>query len=90
MVIMKNNENMKSLNSKDSWEKGVRAKKINASTDYDICSEQLSPFGGLLGLIKFLDLIKLINQNVKQDFIFATKVVINTAFAHFGSSCNII
>jgi hypothetical protein len=59
MVIKKNNDNMKSLNSKDSWEKGVRARKINASTDYDTCSEQLSPFGGLLGLIKFLDLIKL-------------------------------
>jgi hypothetical protein len=59
MVIMKNKDNMKSLNSKDSWEKDVRARKINASTDYDTCSEQLSPFGGLLGLIKFLDLIKL-------------------------------
>jgi hypothetical protein len=36
----------------------ARASKINASTAYDTCREQLSPFGGLLALIKFLDLIK--------------------------------
>jgi hypothetical protein len=33
-----------------------RARKINASTEVETCSEQLSPFGGLLGLVKFLDL----------------------------------
>jgi hypothetical protein len=37
---------------------GTKAKKINASTAYDTCSEQLSPFGGLLPLIKFLDLVE--------------------------------
>jgi hypothetical protein len=56
MVNMKDRDNMKSLNSKDSSEKGLRARKINASTDFETCSEQLSPFGGLLGLIKFFDL----------------------------------
>jgi hypothetical protein len=35
-----------------------RANKINASTAYDTCREQLSPFGGLLALVKFLDLIQ--------------------------------
>ena len=35
-----------------------RASKINASTVYETCTEQLSPFGGLLGLIKFFDLIE--------------------------------
>ena len=34
-----------------------RPRKINASTAYETCSEQLSPFGGLLALIKFVDLI---------------------------------
>jgi hypothetical protein len=34
------------------------ARKINASTYYETCSEQLSPFGGALALIKFIDLIK--------------------------------
>jgi Transposase DDE domain group 1 len=39
--------------------KGNRAKarKINASTEYDTCTERLSPFGGLLAVIKFLDLV---------------------------------
>jgi hypothetical protein len=37
----------------------ARPRKITASTDYDTCSERLSPFGGLLALIKFLDLIGL-------------------------------
>jgi hypothetical protein len=36
----------------------ARASKISASTAYDTCREQLSPFGGLLALIKFLDLLK--------------------------------
>lgn len=57
MVNMKNKDNTKSLNSKGSCTQGLRARKINAFTDYETCSEQLSPFGGLLGLIKFLDLI---------------------------------
>jgi hypothetical protein len=35
-----------------------KAKIINAFTPYETCTEQLSPFGGLLAVIKFLDLIK--------------------------------
>ena len=35
----------------------VKARKINASAPYETCTEQLSPFGGLLALIKFLDLV---------------------------------
>ena len=43
--------------------KGLRkisadARNINASTEVDTCTEQLSPFGGLLATIKFLDLLK--------------------------------
>jgi hypothetical protein len=34
-----------------------RPSKIGPSTRYDTCTERLSPFGGLLALIKFLDLI---------------------------------
>ncbi len=36
-----------------------RARKINASTVYGTCGEQISPFGGLLGLVKVLDLFDL-------------------------------
>jgi hypothetical protein len=35
-----------------------KAKIINAFTPYETCTEQLSPFGGLLAMIKFLDLIR--------------------------------
>ena len=44
--------------SKGSETEAKRARKINASTDFETCTEQLSPFGGLLGLIKFFDLIE--------------------------------
>lgn len=33
-------------------------RKITAYTRYGTCTERLSPFGGLLGLIKFLDLLR--------------------------------
>ena len=35
----------------------VEARKIDASTQFDTCTERLSPFGGLLALIKFFDLV---------------------------------
>ncbi|HEA67714.1 MAG TPA: hypothetical protein ENI07_12950 [Desulfobacterales bacterium] len=36
----------------------AETRKINASTPVETCSEQLSPFGGLLALVKFFDLVK--------------------------------
>lgn len=59
MVKKQKNYITKSLISKDSEEKEQRARKINASTVFETCTEQITPFGGLLGLIKFLDLIQL-------------------------------
>ena len=35
-----------------------KASKIGPFTAYEYCRERLSPFGGLLGLVKFLDLVK--------------------------------
>ena len=35
----------------------AKASKIGPSTPYGYCSERLSPFGGLLGLVKFIDLV---------------------------------
>ena len=58
MVKKQNKDITKSPISKGSKVKDQRARRINASTVYETCTEQLSPFGGLLGLIKFLDLIK--------------------------------
>ena len=58
MVKDGNKATTNTLISKGSEEGERRARKINASTAFETCTEQISPFGGLLGLIKFLDLIK--------------------------------
>ena len=58
MVKKRKKHNKKKHVSKGFNDNGSEARKINASTSYDTCPERLSPFGGLLGLIKFLDLIK--------------------------------
>jgi len=39
---------------KGFWEESCRPSRITASTPYGTCTERLSPFGGLLGLIKFI------------------------------------
>jgi len=57
MVKSKKSDFRKNRNGKERDEYRPKAKKISASTIYDTCSEQLSPFGGLLALIKFLDLV---------------------------------
>lgn len=36
----------------------AKATRIGPSTAYEVCSERLSPFGGLLGLIKFMDVVQ--------------------------------
>ncbi len=59
MVKQRRKSNRKKRVSKGLRDNGSRARKINASTVFETCTEQISPFGGLLGLIKFLDLVKL-------------------------------
>ena len=44
--------------SKGFCEGAGTPRKITASTLYGTCTERLSAFGGLLGLIKFLDLLR--------------------------------
>jgi hypothetical protein len=56
MVKRQKNINRENRNDKGFCQKRAKARKINASTADETCSEQLSPFGGLLALIKFLDL----------------------------------
>jgi len=58
MVKQQKKSNKKRHNGKGFKENGAEARKINASTVYETCTEQLSPFGGLLALIKFLDLVR--------------------------------
>lgn len=58
MVKQQDGSTAKTHDCKGFSKSCARASKINASTAYDTCREQLSPFGGLLALIKFLDLIQ--------------------------------
>ena len=57
MVKSSKSDSQQNCNCKGSIKSRSRANKINASTPYETCSEQLSPFGGLLAMIKFFDLI---------------------------------
>ncbi len=57
MVKRRKNNNRKNRSRKGFYQKRADARKINASTAYETCTEQLSPFGGLLALIKFIDLV---------------------------------
>jgi len=56
MVKRRGNNTKKKRSGKGFKENGPKARRINASTVYDTCTEQLSPFGGLLSLIKFFNL----------------------------------
>jgi hypothetical protein len=58
MVKRRKNNTKKKRNGKGFKANGAKARKINASTVFETCTEQLSPFGGLFPLIKFFDLVK--------------------------------
>ncbi len=58
MVKQQKKNTKKKRNGKGFKENGAKARKINASTVFETCTEQLSPFGGLLPLIKFFDLVR--------------------------------
>jgi len=57
MVKRRKNNNRKNRSRKGFCKNRAKARKISASTAYETCTEQLSPFGGLLALIKFMDLV---------------------------------
>ena len=57
MVKKRKKHTTKKRDSKACSNNGSEARKIKASTPYGTCTERLSPFGGLLGLVKFLDLM---------------------------------
>jgi hypothetical protein len=71
MVKKRKEDNTKRLDSKGDRRGEERASKINASTIYETCSEQLSPFGGLLGLIKFIDVVEL--EEIFKDIYISPK-----------------
>jgi len=57
MVKKRKKNNWKNHIRKGFCKNRAKARKINASTPFATCTEQLSPFGGLLALIKFFDLV---------------------------------
>jgi hypothetical protein len=57
MVKMSKSKEAANRKNKGFGGNSDESRKINASTAYETCREQLSPFGGLLAMIKFLDLI---------------------------------
>ena len=58
MVKTQNKDNAGRLINQGKEECLWRAMKIGPSTAHEYCSERLSPFGGLLGLVKFMDAVK--------------------------------
>ncbi len=58
MVKQRKKHTKKNLAGKGFNKNAAKARKINAPTPAEACSEQLSPFGGLLSLVKFLDFVK--------------------------------
>ncbi|HHP7235701.1 MAG TPA: hypothetical protein ACFCUC_13805 [Desulfobacterales bacterium] len=57
MVKRRKQRSSKTRGRKEFCANRAKAGKINASTAYETCSEQLSPFGGVLPLVKFFDLV---------------------------------
>jgi hypothetical protein len=57
MVKRRKNSNRKNFIGKGFCKNQIKARKISASSPFGTCTEQLSPFGGLLALIKFFDLV---------------------------------
>jgi hypothetical protein len=58
MVKFSKSKKRKNRKNKGFNKKAAGARKISASTPHETCTEQLSPFGGLLAMIKFFDLIE--------------------------------
>ncbi len=57
--MVKSNTQNNSIKHKNQGKtkKPWKPAKINANTHYDVCDSRLTPYGGLLPLIKFLDLV---------------------------------
>ena len=58
MVKEQEKDSAKRRGNQGKAECPAQASKIWHSTPYSYCSERLSPFGGLLGLVKFMELIR--------------------------------
>ena len=57
MIKQRKKNKRKKRSSKGFTANTAKSRKINTSTKYETCDEQLSPYGGLLAVIKFFDLV---------------------------------
>jgi hypothetical protein len=58
MAKRRKNNIRKTRKGKEFTRKLIKARKINASTRIETCEEALSPFGGLLAVVKFFELVQ--------------------------------
>ena len=58
MVKRQNKNTAKRRENQEEAVCPAKARKIGHATPYSSCSERLSSFGGLLGLVKFMELIR--------------------------------
>jgi hypothetical protein len=58
MAKLRKKNTKKTRKGKEFTKKFVRAKRINASTRIETCDEALSPFGGLLAMVKFFEIVQ--------------------------------
>jgi len=58
MVKVQNKDNSERVINQGGNGCPGKATKIGPSTAYEYCSERLSPFGGLLRLVKFRDVVR--------------------------------
>lgn len=58
MVDSKKQNTVKHTENQGEYETEAKSNKINASTHHATCNARMTAFGGLLGFIKFIDLVK--------------------------------
>jgi len=86
MVKRQNKNNARRHINQGETECPMKATKIGPSTAYEYCSERLSAFGGLLGLVKFMDVVQF-----KEIFDYFYKAPSRTPeFGHYKMAYGII
>ena len=68
MVDSKKQNTAKHLENQGKYESVEMSNKINASTSYAVCDSRMTAFGGLLGFVKFIDVLKF-EQVFEQYFV---------------------
>jgi hypothetical protein len=57
MVKRKRENTVKSAENQGNNKQSLKPAKIKADTEYELCNARMTAFGGLLALVKFVDLV---------------------------------